>query len=94
MKPTQIPTHQDDPQWIIIWPIDELLPVVACGCVGILMSQAAIMLAIGYLVSRAYHRAKDTKPNGFVEHWAYSKGVSFCRSKTMKNTFNRRFIPD
>ena len=93
MKPTQIPTHHDDPQWIIIWPIDELLPVVACGCAGILFSAAALMTFAGYLVSRAYHRAKDTKPNGFVEHWAYSKGVFFSKSRTMKNTFNRRFLP-
>lgn len=94
MKPTEFPSHHDDPQWIIIWPIDEILPIVACGCAGILFSQATIMVIIGYVISRAYHSAKAVKQRGFVEHWLYSKGLFFSKSRTMKNTFNRHFFPN
>ena len=94
MKPIEIPQHQEDPQWIIIWPIDELIPIMLAIGFGVFFEQVLLLLIIGYGVSRAYRTAKATRQNGFIQHWLYSKGIyPFTTTKTLKNTFTRKFIP-
>ena len=92
-KPTEIPQHQDDPQWIIIWPIDELTPILLGGCLGMLIGQLTIGLLIGFGISKAYKFAKSSRHKGFVLHWLYGHGLLWSKTKTLKNTYNRRFIP-
>ena len=92
-KPTEIPQHQDDPQWIIIWPIDELLPIAILSGVGLLFEQLTICFLIGIGIAKAYKYAKSSRHNGFVLHWLYAHGLALSRSKTMQNTYFRKFIP-
>lgn len=93
MKPTEIPQHQDDPQWIIIWPVDELAPIVILASIGILIEQAFVFTVVGFAIARFYRVAKSSHHNGFVLHWLYAHGLLISGSKTLKNTYNRRFIP-
>jgi len=92
-KPIEIPQHQDDPQWIMIWPIDELLPLVIGLCFGLFIGQVFICTAIGFVISRFYKKAKSSHHNGFVLHWLYGHGLLWTKNRTLKNTYNRKFIP-
>ena len=92
-KPILIPQHQDDPQWVIIWPIDELLPILLGGCTGLLVGQLLVGVLIGYLIAKAYKFAKSSRHKGFVMHWLYGHGLLWSRTRTLKNTYERKFIP-
>lgn len=93
MQPIRIPIHHDDPQWLIIWPIDELLPIAVLSCIGLLIGQAFILFCIGWGIAKAYRFAKSSRHNGFVLHWLYGHGIYFSATRTFKNTYNRNFIP-
>lgn len=91
--PIQIPSHHDDPQWIIIWPIDELLPIAVLSGIGLVVEQLTICFLIGIGIAKAYKYAKSSRHNGFVLHWLYAHGLSLFKSRTMQNTYYRKFIP-
>ncbi|MBE6423085.1 type IV conjugative transfer system protein TraL [Succinivibrio dextrinosolvens] len=92
-KPIEIPQHQDDPQWIMIWPMDELLPIVFGFCFGLLIGQVLICSAVGLGIAKAYKFAKSSRHKGFVLHWLYGHGLLWTKNRTLKNTYNRKFIP-
>ena len=92
-RPIDIPQHQDDPQWIMIWPMDELLPLLIGFCFGLLIEQAFICSVLGFVISKFYKKAKSSHHRGFVIHWLYGHGLLWTRNRTLKNTYNRRFIP-
>ncbi len=93
MRLIEIPTKQDDPQWLIIWQVDELLPIAVLGSIGILNSQAVILTVIGYLIARAYRRVKYTRHKVFMVHWLFIHGIGLSTSHTIHNSFERYFIP-
>lgn len=54
MKPTEIPVRADDPLHVLLWSIDELIPMVAGLMIGMIICQALLCFLIGMAVSSLY----------------------------------------
>lgn len=44
MQPTYIPTHVDDPQHLLLWSADEVVPIVLGLVFGMIIQKALICL--------------------------------------------------
>ena len=93
MKPTEIPVRADDPLHVLLWSIDELIPMVAGLMIGMIIRQALLCFLVGMAVSSLYRRFRDSHADGYLEHLFYHYGFGFSRSKSMVNPFIKRFFP-
>lgn len=93
MKPTSIPTRQDDPPWLLFFRADEVLPFFILFIVGIITHNLLICIVLGWGFSYVYKKINSRFSRGFVLHWLYSKGLwLFSMSRTLSNPFNKRYI--
>ena len=83
----------DDPLHILLWSIDELVPMIAGLVIGMIVSQALICFLIGMAVSSLYKRFRDSHADGYLEHLFYNYGFGFTRSQSMVNPCIKRFFP-
>lgn len=88
-----MPNHVDDPYQILIWEIDEGLPIAIAACVGVLLDQMMWCLVAGFLMVYAYRRVKDGNPDGAAFHWLYWVGLYPTRARTVPNPFARQHTP-
>lgn len=90
----KIPNYIDDPQQIFMWSADEFIPVAGLMAVGFLIGQLTLMLIAIFFVLKVYRRYREGNPNGHIFHWLYWIGlVSGTKSRTLKNSFIRSYIP-
>ncbi len=78
--PVEIPRHIDDPPTLLLWRIDDLVPVV-------------LMLVLGIVLVRLYGCFRDSRPDGYALHRAYWAGLLSLRGRTTPNPFIRRWLP-
>jgi conjugal transfer pilus assembly protein TraL len=90
--PVEIPRHVDDPPTLLLWRIDDLVPVVVVVMLvlGILADQLLVFLLLGIVLVRLYGRFRDSRPDGYALHWASWVGL---RGRTTPNPFIRRWLP-
>lgn len=89
----RMPRSIDEPDQILLWSIDELLPVGILFGLGIVMHQliGAIVMIVIFL--KVYRRFRDGRPNGYLTHLAYWYGLAGPQTATVRNPFIRRFLP-
>ena len=92
-QPVEIPRHVDDPPTLLLWRIDDLVPVVLMLAFGILSDQLLVFLVGGIMLVRLYGRFRDSRPDGYALHWAYWIGLLHLRARTAPNPFIRAFLP-
>jgi conjugal transfer pilus assembly protein TraL len=93
MKELDFPRHLDDPPMLLIWRMDDLMPVVLGLCAGILTDWMLPMLLAGVGASYGYRRFRDSKPDGFILHKLYWWGLIPLQGRSIPNAFSRRFAP-
>lgn len=93
MQPVNIPQHIDDPIYIMIWRIDELLPLAFLFVVGILFEQMFICIVLGFIFSTIYKRVTKNLPDGYALHYLYWIGIYPVETKNIRNPFIRNFLP-
>lgn len=94
MDVVRIPQRIDEPPNIMLWSLDEVLPIGIGLVLGILLGQAAICTLIGATLTYWYRKYREAHPDGFFIHVLYWYGFPFItRSALMTNPFIRRFIP-
>ena len=92
-QPVEIPRHVDDPPTLLLWRIDDLVPVVLMLVLGILADQLLVFVLLGIVLVRLYGRFRDSRPDGYALHWAYWAGLLSLRGRTTPNPFIRRWLP-
>jgi len=92
-QPVEIPRQVDDPPTLLLWRIDDLVPVVLMLVLGVLADQLALFLLLGVVLVRLYGRFRDSRPDGYALHWAYWVGLLHLRAPTTPNPFIRRWLP-
>ncbi|EIC23882.1 type IV conjugative transfer system protein TraL [Thiorhodovibrio frisius] len=93
MHPLALPHGVDDPPSLLLWRLDELIPLVLMLVIGMLSDRLLIFLALGLGLSRLYGRFRDSRPDGFTLHWGYWHGLVPLKARRCPNPFTRRFQP-
>jgi len=92
--PVRIPRRIDDPPHLLLWSMDELVPLLFCMVLGVMAGSLGPCLLIGILITRGYRKFRDSKPDGYLLHLLYWVGVfTLSKAKSMKNPFIRKYLP-
>ncbi|WP_336107819.1 type IV conjugative transfer system protein TraL [Thalassospira sp. CH_XMU1420-2] len=93
MDTIKIPQSSDDPQYILIYPWPDLVPMVAAAVIGIAIEQVTLCLLATIVLLGRYQRFRDGKPKMFVPHWLYGKGIGMPRGHTIPEPMDKVFLP-
>lgn len=93
MDPVRIPTEIDTPHQILLWATDEFVPFMIFLTVGNLIGHLILFCALGWLFGHIYRRYKNTRPDGYLNHWLYWLGFVRQKGKTFVNPYQREFLP-
>jgi len=69
MQPLALPHGVDDPPSLLLWRLDDLIPLILMLVIGMLTDRLAVFLVLGVMLSRLYGRFRDSRPDGFALHW-------------------------
>ena len=92
MHPLYMPRYLDEPMTVLMWPADEVIPVIACLSVGILIQQKLICVVIGIVAMRFFRKMKEGNPDGYLLHALYWAGLIKGNARTLPNPFIREFM--
>lgn len=93
MQPVRIPRRCDDPIHLLLWSLDEMLPLLLGLTIGVLLGKALICSVIGMAMTNLYRRFQDLHPRGYLNHLLYWYGFMSFKAKSMKNPFVKRYLP-
>ncbi|WP_298637040.1 type IV conjugative transfer system protein TraL [uncultured Umboniibacter sp.] len=88
-----IPSRCDDPPHLLLWSLDQILPVIMGLLIGMVLDMALIFTVVGIVMAKAYSKYRDSMPNGFLMHALYHYGVMPARGRVMINPFLKRIYP-
>ena len=80
MSAVEIPAAIDDPPLILLWPADEMMPVLIGLVFGVVSGNAFLFTAGGLLLTRVYRRFRNGHPDGYFLHLLYWYGVMPARA--------------
>lgn len=89
----ELPLHLDDPQTILFWSADELIPMAVCLIAAIITEKLLICMSVGVLAVYWYRRFKATQPEQFLLHMAYWYGFVPGKARGLISPFIRRVLP-
>jgi conjugal transfer pilus assembly protein TraL len=89
MQSLELPRGVDDPPSLLLWRLDDLIPLILMLVIGMLTDRLMIFLVLGLVLSRLYGRFRDSRPDGFALHWCYWQGLLPLRARTCPNPFSR-----
>lgn len=89
----RMPNYVDDPYQILLWELDEGLPIGIAAVVGVLLDQMFWCLLAGFALVYIYRRFKDGNPDGAPFHFLYWIGLFPTKARTMINPFARTHTP-
>lgn len=93
MDTLDFPHHIDEPPTLLIWRLDDMIPVVVALIAGILIGHLTVALIGGVALSHSYRKFRDRQPDGYVLHLLYWIGMMPMSAKTTPNPFARRWVP-
>ena len=93
MKDLEFPRYIDDPPTLLIWRLDDLMPLVLALVAGILADQLLLFLLVGGGLSHGYRKFRDRAPDGYAIHLLYWWGLIPWVARTIANPFERRYLP-
>jgi conjugal transfer pilus assembly protein TraL len=93
MKPITIPGRVDDPPHLMLWSSDELAPMLLGLTFGIFIGKALICTIIGFLITSAYRKFRESSPDGYLLHMLYYGGFLPPKGRSMINPYIRRIFP-
>jgi conjugal transfer pilus assembly protein TraL len=83
--PTEIPKTIDDPPLILLWRVDDLVPIVLCLVIGIFTGSPGTMfklIVLGVLLVRLYSKYRERRPDGHALPFLYWYGLLPLRGRT------------
>ena len=91
MEPIQQPVYLDEPLQILLWSIDEVVPIIGGLVIGMAISQAFICLLLGVAVTHFYRRFRDNHAASYLRHMVYRWGFYASDARTVVNPFIRNW---
>lgn len=95
MEPVKIPRRVDEPPHLLLWSMDEILPLLIGLVMGVMIDKLGVCLVVGFIITKLYSKYRDSRPDGYLLHIIYWMGVPATRRKAriFKNPFVRRYFP-
>lgn len=93
MEPIRFPKYIDTPQRLLFWTADQMVPFSVIVVIGMLMKSLFLSIIVGCLVSMAFTRYRDSRPDGFLIHMAYWYGILVPKGRSILSPFHRRIFP-
>ena len=93
MRVLELPQTVDDPPYLLMWRVDDLMPVVAGFGLGMAFGELLVLASMGIAASYFYRRFRDGRPDGYVFHLLYWFGFVPARGRLAGNPFERVFLP-
>ena len=93
VKAIHIPRHIDDPQQLLLWSADEVMPIILGLLIGMIIGKALICTMIGFVVMHQYRKFRDNHPDGFLQHAAYEWGFMPSAAPSFGNPYIRQLFP-
>lgn len=91
METIDIPGLIDDPPHILLWNVEELVPVMVGLMCGMVVEQALIGTLLGFAVTQLYRRFRDNTPDGYLQHMLGWHGLDMRLANPEKRQ-NRYFV--
>lgn len=88
----RLPRSIDEPPMMLFWRSDELVPLAILFIVGFVAKQIFICLVLGFLSIKIVRKYRDIKPDGYVIHYLWKKGIFPIKSRTAKNPFETKYV--
>ena len=88
-----IPRYIDDPPHLLMWQLDEMLPVLIGIVIGMIIGSPTYTIIAGIVVGRFYKKIKNSRPDGFFYHYVYWYTGIGGKGRSMINPFIRRLFP-
>jgi conjugal transfer pilus assembly protein TraL len=89
----KVPRGIDDPPRLLLWRVDEMLPLMVALCVGFMIGQLLFCLILGIIAVRYYKKFNNNTADGLPLHFCYWIGYVKGKGYSFKNPFIRRFFP-
>lgn len=89
----EIPRHVDEPPHVLLWSAEELAPVVLGLAIGVMIGKAMLLTLGGLAVAKIYRKFTDRHSDGFLLHAFYWAGFITSKSRTIPNSYIRRYLP-
>ena len=93
LEPTQLPTYLDEPLQILLWSIDEVVPIIGGLVIGMAIGQAFVCLMLGVAVTHFYRRFRDNHASSYLQHKFYAWGFYSSDARTIVNPFIKNWTP-
>jgi conjugal transfer pilus assembly protein TraL len=89
----RIPNYVNDPNIMLLWTVDELIPVLTMITIGFFSDNLTISLVCSWGFLKYYRKHRDAHHRGYLKHWVYWQGLMPIKSRVMENPFVKRLIP-
>lgn len=89
----EFPKYADDKARLMMWTVDQIIPVAMMFLLGLLTSTLSISVLIGLFLSWLYTKYSAGKPDGFLLHAGYWSGLFPLKGRVFINPFHRRILP-
>ncbi|MCG7879817.1 MAG: type IV conjugative transfer system protein TraL [Candidatus Thiodiazotropha endolucinida] len=93
MENIKIPRRIDEPPHFLLWSADELAPMLLGLTFGIFIGEALICTICGQLITSAYRKYRDNRPDGYLMHMLYHWGLFPTKSKLFLNPYINQLFP-
>ncbi|MDH3662406.1 MAG: type IV conjugative transfer system protein TraL [Alphaproteobacteria bacterium] len=93
MSLIELPRTVDDPPYFLMWRMDDFAPPTLMLGVGFLLDRPMMLAAAGLVLGFFYRRYREGRPEMFALHAMYWLGIWPTRGRTMRNPFQRTYLP-
>jgi len=91
MQPLELPHGVDDSPSLLLWRLDDLIPLILMVVIGMLTDRLAVFPVLDLVLSRLYGRFRDSRPDSFALQWCYWHGLLPPRARC-PNPFSRTWL--
>lgn len=93
MKSLEFPRHLDDPQPILFWTLDQIIPFATFVVIGMAINRLILCMLIGAVAGWLFTRYRDSKPDGYFIHMTWFYGLLPLKGRACINPFLRTIYP-
>ena len=93
MEEHQIPQTLDAPPLALIFNASQLFSFIGFAVVGVVIDHPFIAGAIGVVFGSFLNKYADKKPDSFLRHMSYFRGLPLMSGRCYPNGLEREFRP-